>query len=710
MRCSSALLVAWAAALSLSSVLVTALVAPCTVSPLRLSKIVLYSQPRRCSSQLFALQPKLDHLNGVLQQQPQPQPQPAASKHTASSTRSMLIKGALACGLLLSLRTKGVQQLLSTGTGTMTMSMSMSMSGAKRDSLLMLLATSAVIPLCRRLRTSPIVGFLLIGALLGPRGMDLVADTHAVDALGELGIVFFLFEMGLELSAERLRAMRRDVFGLGGCQYLLSAIAIASAGVRCGLSPAAAVTVGGSLALSSSAFVLQLLKDRGALGTAHGKAALGILLLQDLAVVPLIVVVRLLAEGGQGLGKALAVAALKAVATVAVLGALGQRLLNPAFAAVARADSHEAFLALVLATVLLMSSVTKGVGLSDTLGAFVAGLLLSATSYRYQIEADVAPLRGLLLGMFFVTVGFAIDTSLLIEQPFHALGALGALLIGKAAIGTALAMAFGVPLGGALQAGLLTAQGGEFAFVSLGIARRTGLLDERLCRLLLTTAALSMALTPALAELGAALARRLEAGTGLAYYTGRDRSGHRQADDSSAFVFVCGYGAVGRMVCDMLDRRLVRYIVLESNPRKAMEARSRGLPVFFGDISRPEVLKHFHVGAAQACVLTMDDMAATNKALIRLRKLFPAVPMVVRATDGQHQQRIESMFDNVQAVSAATPDEVLLALPFGGAVLQRIGVAQAEVEAILEDVRRNHHPHPAEEDQEEETEEEQGGG
>lgn len=505
--------------------------------------------------------------------------------------------------------------------------------------------------------------------------------------------------------------MRRDVFGLGTSQFLLTTASITLAGMVFGLTLPAAVTVGGSLALSSSAFVLQLLKDKNAMGTRHGKGSFGILLLQDLAVVPLLVVVQLLAKGGAGLGRALSVAGVKALITLSAMSFLGQRLLNPIFSVVARASSHEAFLSIIMATVLLMSFVTKGIGLSDTLGAFLAGLLLSETSYRYQIESDIAPFRGLLLGLFFITVGFSIDMRLFLQRPLHVVGALLALIGCKAGIITALSSAFGMPLGSALQTGLLNSQGGEFAFVSLGIAQRMGLLSEGLCKLLLTTVALSMALTPALADIAASLAKKVEDNLGFAYYAGQDKGATQVKADlaKNDFVFVCGYGEVGKMICGLLDRKFIKYIVLENSPQKAIEARNKGLPVFFGDIHRPEVLKHFHLGDAKACVLTLEDMSATNKAVIRLRKLYPDLPMIVRARNAQHQKRLENMFgkflrhqhfitsimmlvsDNILPVIPALPeDSVLLSLPLGEAVLEQIGVARPEIDAMLEDIRRVH--------------------
>jgi Kef-type K+ transport system membrane component KefB len=358
------------------------------------------------------------------------------------------------------------------------------------------------------------MGFLMMGTLLGPSCLQWVQDVHTIDVLGELGIVFFLFEMGLELSVGRLKAMRKDVFGLGTSQFVATAAAGAALCTAAGLSLPAAVTIGGSLALSSSAFVLQLLKDNDEMGTRFGKASFGILLLQDLAVVPLLVVVELLCKGGTGLGRALSVAAVKAIVAVFAMGALGKSVLDPVFYFVAKSSSQEAFLSIIMTTVLLMSFVTKGIGLSDTLGAFLAGLLLSETRYKYQVEADIAPFRGLLLGFFFMTVGFNIDLAMIIKEAPLVLGMLATLILGKSAIVTGLSLAFGLSPSNAQHTGLLTSQGGEFAFVALGTAARSGLIDPKLTKLLMTTVALSMAVTPTLAEVAGKISRNIEQNMG----------------------------------------------------------------------------------------------------------------------------------------------------------------------------------------------------
>jgi hypothetical protein len=244
-----------------------------------------------------------------------------------------------------------------------------------------------------------------------------------------------------------------------------------------------------------------------------------------------------------------------------------------------------------------------------------------------------------------------------------------------------------------VHAGILLSQGGEFAFVAFGIAERAGLIPTSISKLLLTTVALSMAITPGLALAANNIASRLDQNMGFKSVLGQDSDSEemRARVESSDFVVVCGYGRVGKMICDMLDEQLIQYVALDNSPQRAIEARTKGLPVFFGDVNRPEVLKQFDVGDAKACIMTINDMTATNKAVASLRKLYPSLPLIVRARNVQHQRRLESMYDELFARAPVLADDsVLLALPFGGSVLRQIGVSKPEVEAILEDFRRQY--------------------
>lgn len=413
------------------------------------------------------------------------------------------------------------------------------MQGPKSDTLLLLLATALITPLCKRLGTSPILGFLTAGMLMGPNGMGLISGIHTTETLAELGIVFFLFEMGIELSFERLLSMRKDVFGLGLSQFLVTALAVAGVGSLFGLPANALVVLGGGLALSSSAFVLQLLKDKQQLATRFGKAAFGVLLFQDLAVVPLLVVTPILAGSGRGLASALGSAVVKAGMALGAIAFAGRVVLNPLFKTVAEAQSQEAFLGVILLTVLSMSFMTEGLGLSNTLGAFLAGVLLSETKYRYQVEADIAPFRGILLGLFFVTVGFEIDLKLIASN----LPLVGSLVFGllglKTVITSGLSLAFGLSLSTSQQTGLILSQGGEFAFVAFGLARSLGILDKPTTKLMMTCVSLSMACTPFLASLGNRIAKILEEKSDFTHYLGQDRDAN-EIKESDEFVVVVG--------------------------------------------------------------------------------------------------------------------------------------------------------------------------
>jgi monovalent cation:proton antiporter-2 (CPA2) family protein len=385
------------------------------------------------------------------------------------------------------------------------------MKGPKSDTLLLLLTTALNTPFCKMLGTSPILGFLALGVLFGPNGYGLIKDIHTTEMMADIGIVFFLFEMGIHLDFKTLMSMRRDVFGLGGSQFIVTGLVIAIIARLCGLSSAAQMILGGGLALSSSAFVLQLLKDKDELGSQFGKSSFGVLLLQDLAVVPLLVVTPILAGGGAGLSEALGSAAVKALIALSTIAIAGRFLLTPFFDFVSKAQCQETFVGAILFVVLGMSFLTEGLGLSNTLGAFLAGVLLSETKYRHEIEKEVAPFRGILVGLFFFTVGFEIDVKLIASKP----GLVSKIVLGivflKAIIASALSMSFGLSKGTAQRVGLILSQGGEFAFVAFRLARSYGIIDDDLTKLMLTCVSLTMGITPFLEEFGSRMAVKLDA-------------------------------------------------------------------------------------------------------------------------------------------------------------------------------------------------------
>uniref|UniRef100_A0A7S4B0S9 Cation/H+ exchanger transmembrane domain-containing protein n=1 Tax=Chrysotila carterae TaxID=13221 RepID=A0A7S4B0S9_CHRCT len=362
-------------------------------------------------------------------------------------------------------------------------------SSTERDTIVLLATAALVTPVMGRLKLSPVLGFLFAGMALGPSALGLVSDVVTTTKLAEFGVVFFLFEMGLELELERLKSVGRDAFRMGGLQVALCAVLYSSFARLVGLNAAAAVVLGGAFALSSSAFVIQLLSEKGELATRFGRASFGILLFQDLAVVPLLVVTPLLGGPSAQLGAALRLAAVKSVTALSLIGVAGRFLLQPVFKIVASAKDQTAFLAITLLTVISMSAFTQALGLSDTLGAFLAGVLLAETKYRFQIEADIAPFRGLLLGLFFITTGFSIDVPLALANAPVVLGLALGLHISKTALVLLVCMINNLKFSAALRTGLLLSQGGEFAFVLFGLAQNHGILPAPQAHTLVPTRA-----------------------------------------------------------------------------------------------------------------------------------------------------------------------------------------------------------------------------
>jgi monovalent cation:H+ antiporter-2, CPA2 family len=380
-----------------------------------------------------------------------------------------------------------------------------------------LILTAMIPTLCNGfLNMSPILGFLMSGVILGPQGINCVSNIHTIELLADLGVVLFLFEMGVHLSLPTLWEMRSIVFGLGGAQMALTGILVAYVAKLCGLSMAAQIVLGGGLALSSSAFVLQLLKDKKQLETVKGKHSFGVLLLQDLAVVPLLVITPLLAAGGGeatvSVTMAVITSLLQAVMAITAIALFGKFIMEPLFQTVlTKSKSQEASIAISLATILGMSFVTEGLGLSNTLGAFLAGVLLSETSFRHVVETEVSPVRGILVGLFFFSVGFEIDLPLLMSAKVKVVVAIVVgLMFSKMLLVTGLCKAMAsLDWATSQEVGCILSQGGEFAFVAFRLARSMGIFDADLTKLMLTSVSMTMALTPLVETLGSTIATNM---------------------------------------------------------------------------------------------------------------------------------------------------------------------------------------------------------
>jgi monovalent cation:H+ antiporter-2, CPA2 family len=545
--------------------------------------------------------------------------------------------------------------------------------------LVFLLAPVIVVPLFRQLRSSPIVGYLVAGILIGPQALGLIVKSELTSLLAELGVAFLLFAIGLELSLARLKVMRRLVFGLGGLQVVLTTCVIGVATSLLGADLPAAIVIGSALALSSTAFVLQLLVERGEQITRFGRTTFAILLFQDLAVVPLLVLVPALAPDRVSVLPALGLSFLKAGLALVLIIGIGRLVLRPVFRAVAATRSPELFVSATLLVVVGMGWLTIQAGSSMPLGAFLAGLLLSETEYRHQVEADVRPFRGLLLGLFFMTVGLSIDLGVVSERLTELALVVPGLLVLKGALVFAICLAFRLPADDALRVGFLLAQGGEFGFVLFGTAAADQVLSVADAQMLIAAVALSMIATPFLAELASFLGERLR----------RPASGdlHALREEAEALtdhVVVAGFGRVGQTVAKVLSGAGVHFVALDLDPKRIARARANGLPVFYGDASRVDVLAAAGAGRARAAVLTIDQPPAVDRAVAALHGHFPNLPIFVRGYDPGHGKQLTAW-----GATAVVPEAVEASLQLGAIVLAATGTSQEEAARIIDEFRRN---------------------
>ena len=546
-----------------------------------------------------------------------------------------------------------------------------------RDLLIILLAAVAVVPLFRRLRASAVLGYLVAGSLIGPYGLGLIREVDAVAVLAQFGVVFLLFEIGLSLSIGRLTSLRRYVFGLGLFQVLVTAAALWAVLRALGLDSPTALVLGGGLALSSTAVVLQVLIERRELATPHGRVAFAVLLLQDLAVVPLLVLVPLLRGPETRVIPALGLAFLKAAIALVVILAAGRLLLRPLLRAVTRGGNPELFTGIVLLLVLGIGWLTEQAGLSMALGAFLAGLLIAETEYRPQVEGDVQPFRGILLALFFMTVGMGVDIAQVWHRAPLLLALLGGLLLLKAGILLGLARAFGLGMATAAGVGLMLAQGGEFGFVLFTLARQAGVLDEATARTAVLVVGLSMAVTPLLLAASRRVAHRLERAEATPEALAREIGELRD------HVLIAGYGRVGRTLALLLASRGTPWLALDLDPEGVAEARRHDLPVFYGDAQRTDVLRAAAIERAQVIVITVDEPESAGRTVAVVRRLAPDLPVLVRARDLRQCEELTRA-----GATAVVPEVVEGSLQLVAALLRQLGVSVDEVEQTLGEYRR----------------------
>ena len=507
--------------------------------------------------------------------------------------------------------------------------------------LILLASAVAVVALFRQLSLPPILGYLLVGALVGPHALGFVAATEAQRLLAELGVVFLMFSVGLEFSLPQLTAMRGLVFGFGGAQVAVTMALGAGAAMAAGMDWRAGVVVGGVAAMSSTAIVSKTLADGGQLQSAFGRQVMGVLLFQDLAVIPLLVLIPALTLSTGAIAGAIGAALAKAVVVLSVVLYFGQRLMRPLFDRVARQRSSELFVLFVLLVTLGLAWVTEQAGLSLALGAFLGGMMISETEYRYQVEDYIKPFRDVLLGLFFVTIGMLLDPRALAAH-FVAVVLVCALLLAvKFSVVLGIARAFGNEKPTALRTALALAPAGEFGFVLLALALRESALGGADLQIVLAAALLSMLAAPLL------LARmeRIVLYLVASEWTSRAVALHQLAVKAMAtrgHVIVCGYGRSGQALARFLEREKIPVIALDSDPQRVREAAAAGDSVVFGDASRREVLVAAALTRAVAVVVSFADTRKALGILAHVRELRPEVPVVVRTFDDTDVERLRA--------------------------------------------------------------------
>jgi CPA2 family monovalent cation:H+ antiporter-2 len=559
--------------------------------------------------------------------------------------------------------------------------------GDFKDVILFLATAGVVVPLFRRWRISPILGFLVAGVLLGPSGLGALG-AHAPWAaeltinspkelaqLGELGVVFLMFMIGLELSWARLWLMRRYVFGLGALQVVGCGLIVGLTAYAFGASVTASAAVGAAMALSSTAVVMPILTENRRQHVQAGRVTFAVLLFQDLAVAPILITLAIMGrDQGPALSPEVLASFAPAVLAVAALVGFGRFLLRPMMRSVARARSDELFMAACLLVVIGSGLLAAFAGLSMALGAFVAGLLLAETEFRHEVEQVIEPFKGLLLGLFFLAVGIGLDVGLVLEQPLQIAGVTFGLMALNSALIFGLARAFGLNWKAAAETALLLAASGEFAFVILASAMDLGVVPEALGQSLLVSATLSMMCIPLLAALGLRIAGRATAGV--------SEAPHAPGAAPDGRILLVGYGRVGRLVGEMLDRHGLPWSAVDQDASVVARARKSGRSLYFGDASRPGFLERCGLGTARALVITADadgdDAGAVETLVASVRDRRPDLAIFARARDSAQALRLYEL-----GVTDAVPETVEASLQLSEAVLVGVGTPVGPVIASI---------------------------
>jgi CPA2 family monovalent cation:H+ antiporter-2 len=555
------------------------------------------------------------------------------------------------------------------------------------NEILIILIFSVIgIAVFRFLNIPAVLGYLVVGLLAGEHAFGWIHDRHVIEQIAEIGVVFLLFTIGLEVSIPRLIAMRNIVFGIGVAQVIISTLSTMALSLWIGLSWQAAFAVGGALTMSSTAIVTKLLTENYELHLPHGNISLGVLLFQDLAVVPFLVLIPIFADQADtSLLVPISLALAKGAFAFAVIFYAGQHLVRPAVRAVAATHSHELFTLFILLIALLAAWLTWQLGLSLAMGAFLAGIMLAETEFQHHIENEIRPFRDVLMGLFFISVGTQFDWQTIIAEPITVAVLTLGLVIGKGTAITIITAIAGYGRGIAIKTGILLGQGSEFGFAVLAVAITTGLLDLGLSQPIIAAIILSMAISPLLIRHNETIACRFDPD----YREGFSKNKNSIEDacrDLEGHVILCGFGRTAQNLAQFLDRVGIPFVALEIEADIVNEAREAGETVFLGDSSNPDILRHAGIARARVLVISFTEIKTSEHIAQAARTLNSELPMIIRTRDDRHLERLlECGADEV------IPDTVESSMMLAKHTLSALGENQQSIDEMLDEARAGHY-------------------
>lgn len=549
------------------------------------------------------------------------------------------------------------------------------------DVLIILVSAICAVSLFRVLKLSSIVGYLIAGLVIGPYALKFINDVERIQVLAEFGVVFLLFTIGLKMPMRRFQVLKKYVFGLGFAQVGLSLVCFAFIAHMMDQDLIPAILIGAGLALSSTAVALQILAEQGELSQKYGRVSFAILLLQDLVVVLLLTFVSTLGQQEKSIIEIVSSSLLKAGFVLGAIILIGRLVLSPVYKFVAKLANAEIFMAISFLVVLVTSVATDAVGLSKELGAFLAGLLLAETEYRHQVEADIQPFYGLLLGLFFMSIGMSIDLNLVFDNAGAIFFVLGTMMFVKAIIIFGLCKAFSISTYTTIRVAMLLAAGGEFVFILLKPAVLQGYIDDNTAQVIFMAVAISMALSPFMASWGKRLGDKfLDAEAEAKISRSKD-----ELDDLREHIIIAGYGRVGKIVGRVLTERMIPFVAIDHDMTRVTEGRSHDVSVFYGDVTRDRVLKSLGAQKASALVISLHSPKAALKCALMARRKFPKLLVAVRMDDDVYEKKL------IEAgAMVIKPEQLEPSLKLVAAALGAAGTNEDEIDRIIDSYRKRY--------------------